>query len=243
MRELRHRARAPARSGARPARRRRRREARRRPTRRQSGAPAPARLDRGWLLKCQIASATGDDLAALAAVEMALAASRARTARVVRRPDRGPHRSARGLYWRGAVLGDLGRHREALQLDRSRVARARRRAALAARRAVPREGHDARRARPPRCRGRRVRRRASNAARARRCCARRSHRPNAHACAARSTCCAAVSNRSIGRIEPPPAPSTSSIVDHLDCERELDRARSARSSRGGSPAHVAGVDR
>jgi tetratricopeptide (TPR) repeat protein len=43
-----------------------------------------------WLLKCQVASATGDDLAALAAVEMA-------------------------LHWRGAVLGDLGRHREALR--------------------------------------------------------------------------------------------------------------------------------
>jgi tetratricopeptide (TPR) repeat protein len=68
-----------------------------------------------WLLKCQIASAMGDDLAALAAVEMALAASR-----------RGPLASFGGpiadligppeaLYWRGAVLGDLGRHREALQ--------------------------------------------------------------------------------------------------------------------------------
>jgi tetratricopeptide (TPR) repeat protein len=54
----------------------------------------------GWLLKCQVASATGDDLAALAAVEMALA----------RAPMRGE-----GLYWRGAVLGDLGRHREALR--------------------------------------------------------------------------------------------------------------------------------
>jgi tetratricopeptide (TPR) repeat protein len=68
----------------------------------------------GWLLKCQIASAAGDDLAALAAVEMALAVS-----------ARGPHASFGGpigdligppesLYWRGAVLGDLGRHREAL---------------------------------------------------------------------------------------------------------------------------------
>jgi tetratricopeptide (TPR) repeat protein len=68
----------------------------------------------GWLLKCQIASATGDDLAALAAVEMALAVS-----------ARGPLASFGGpigdligppesLYWRGAVLGDLGRHREAL---------------------------------------------------------------------------------------------------------------------------------
>lgn len=53
-----------------------------------------------WLLKCQVASATGDDLAALAAVEMAL--------------RRSPHR-AEALYWRGAVLGDLGRHREALR--------------------------------------------------------------------------------------------------------------------------------
>jgi tetratricopeptide (TPR) repeat protein len=54
----------------------------------------------GWLLKCQVASAAGDDLAALAAVEMAL--------------RRAPHR-VEGLYWRGAVLGDLGRHREALR--------------------------------------------------------------------------------------------------------------------------------
>jgi tetratricopeptide (TPR) repeat protein len=53
-----------------------------------------------WLLKCQVASAAGDDLAALAAVEMAL--------------RRAPHRPE-GLYWRGAVLGDLGRHREALR--------------------------------------------------------------------------------------------------------------------------------
>jgi tetratricopeptide (TPR) repeat protein len=53
-----------------------------------------------WLLKCQVASAAGDDLAALAAVEMALH----------RAPDR-----AEALYWRGAVLGDLGRHREALR--------------------------------------------------------------------------------------------------------------------------------
>jgi tetratricopeptide (TPR) repeat protein len=54
----------------------------------------------GWLVKCQIASATGDDLAALAAAEMAL--------------SRAPNR-AETLYWRGAVLGDLGRHREALR--------------------------------------------------------------------------------------------------------------------------------
>jgi tetratricopeptide (TPR) repeat protein len=53
-----------------------------------------------WLLKAQIASATGDDHAALAAVEMAL--------------HRAPHR-AEALYWRGAVLGDLDRHREALR--------------------------------------------------------------------------------------------------------------------------------
>jgi tetratricopeptide (TPR) repeat protein len=54
----------------------------------------------GWLVKCQVASATGDDIAALASVEMAL--------------HRAPVR-AECLYWRGAVLGDLGRHREALR--------------------------------------------------------------------------------------------------------------------------------
>jgi len=54
----------------------------------------------GWLVKCQVASATGDDIAALAAVEMAA--------------RRAPNR-AETLYWRGAVLGDLGRHREALR--------------------------------------------------------------------------------------------------------------------------------
>ncbi len=54
----------------------------------------------GWLIKCQVASATGDDIAALAAAEMALA--------------RDPQR-AECLYWRGAVLGDLGRFREALR--------------------------------------------------------------------------------------------------------------------------------
>lgn len=54
----------------------------------------------GWLVKCQVASATGDDIAALAAAEMAIA----------RAPDR-----AETLYWRAAVLGDLGRHREALR--------------------------------------------------------------------------------------------------------------------------------
>lgn len=53
-----------------------------------------------WLLKCQIASAFCDDPGALAAVEMAL--------------RRAPYR-LECLYWRGAVLGDLGRHREALK--------------------------------------------------------------------------------------------------------------------------------
>lgn len=54
----------------------------------------------GWLLKCQVASATGDDISALAAAEMAFA----------RAPDR-----AECHYWRGAVLGDIGRYREALR--------------------------------------------------------------------------------------------------------------------------------
>ncbi|HEY4057994.1 MAG TPA: hypothetical protein VGM39_15370 [Kofleriaceae bacterium] len=54
----------------------------------------------GWLLKAQVASAMGDDLAALAAAEMAAA----------RAPER-----AECLYWRGAVLGDLGRYAEALR--------------------------------------------------------------------------------------------------------------------------------
>src|SRR5436190_18848233 len=54
----------------------------------------------GWLLKCQILSASGDDLAGLACVEMVL--------------RRAPNR-AEALYWRGAILGDLGRHREALR--------------------------------------------------------------------------------------------------------------------------------
>jgi tetratricopeptide (TPR) repeat protein len=54
----------------------------------------------GWLLKAQVESAMGDDLAALAAAEMAVA--------------RGPERSE-CLYWRGAVLGDLGRYAEALR--------------------------------------------------------------------------------------------------------------------------------
>lgn len=54
----------------------------------------------GWLLKCQVCSANGDDVAALAAAEMALS----------REPAR-----AECLYWHGAVLGDLGRYREALR--------------------------------------------------------------------------------------------------------------------------------
>ena len=59
----------------------------------------PSSVD-GWLVKCQVESATGDDFAALAAAEMA--------------QHRAPER-AECLYWRGAVLGDLGRHREALR--------------------------------------------------------------------------------------------------------------------------------
>ena len=54
----------------------------------------------GWLVKCQVSSAAGDDIAALAAAEMAVARAPART---------------EALYWRGAVLGDLGRHHEALR--------------------------------------------------------------------------------------------------------------------------------
>jgi tetratricopeptide (TPR) repeat protein len=58
-----------------------------------------------WVVKCQISSAQGDDFSALAAIEMA----------VRRAPQR-----AEALYWRGAVLGDLGRNREALRaLDRA----------------------------------------------------------------------------------------------------------------------------
>jgi tetratricopeptide (TPR) repeat protein len=58
-----------------------------------------------WVVKCQIASAQGDDFSALSAIEMA----------VRRAPQR-----AEALYWRGAVLGDLGRNREALRaLDRA----------------------------------------------------------------------------------------------------------------------------
>lgn len=54
----------------------------------------------GWLVKCQVCSAAGDDIAALAAAEMAVARAPAR---------------AESLYWRGAVLGDLGRHHEAVR--------------------------------------------------------------------------------------------------------------------------------
>ncbi len=50
-----------------------------------------------WLVKCQISSARGDDVAALAAAETALGHAPA---------------SAEGHYWRGALLGDLG-HGEA----------------------------------------------------------------------------------------------------------------------------------
>ncbi len=58
-----------------------------------------------WVVKCQICSAQGDDFSALAAIEMA----------VRRAPQR-----AEALYWRGAVLGDLGRNSEALRaLDRA----------------------------------------------------------------------------------------------------------------------------
>jgi tetratricopeptide (TPR) repeat protein len=59
----------------------------------------PTSVD-GWLLKCQVASASHDDIAALAAIEMAL--------------RRAPHRPD-ALYWRGAILGDLGRPRDALR--------------------------------------------------------------------------------------------------------------------------------
>lgn len=54
----------------------------------------------GWLVKCQVASANGDDISALAAAEMAF--------------HRAPER-AETHYWRGAVLGDLGRLRESLR--------------------------------------------------------------------------------------------------------------------------------
>jgi tetratricopeptide (TPR) repeat protein len=59
----------------------------------------------GWLLKCQLLSALGDDVAALAASEMAI--------------RRAPHR-AEVHYWRAAVLGDLGQYEDGLRaLDRA----------------------------------------------------------------------------------------------------------------------------
>jgi tetratricopeptide (TPR) repeat protein len=59
----------------------------------------------GWLLKCQLMSALGDDVAALAAAEMAV--------------RRAPRR-AEVHYWRAAVLGDLGHYEEGLRaLDRA----------------------------------------------------------------------------------------------------------------------------
>jgi len=58
-----------------------------------------------WLVKCQILSAQGDDVAAFACAEMA-----------VRRAPR----MAEGHYWRAAVLGDLGRYEDGLRaLDRA----------------------------------------------------------------------------------------------------------------------------
>lgn len=58
-----------------------------------------------WLVKCQILSAQGDDIAALACAEMA-----------VRRAPR----LAEAHYWRAAVLGDLGRYDDGLRaLDRA----------------------------------------------------------------------------------------------------------------------------
>ncbi len=53
-----------------------------------------------WTLKCQVHSTLGDDTAALAAIEMAV---------------RFNPTSAESLYWRAAVLSDLGRHAEALK--------------------------------------------------------------------------------------------------------------------------------
>jgi tetratricopeptide (TPR) repeat protein len=58
-----------------------------------------------WLLKCQVMSALGDDVAALAAAEMAV--------------RRAPRR-AEVHYWRAAVLGDLGQYEDGLRaLDRA----------------------------------------------------------------------------------------------------------------------------
>ena len=53
----------------------------------------------GWLLKCQILSALGDDVAALAAVSMAIRVE----------PDR-----AEVHYWHAAVLADLERYDDSL---------------------------------------------------------------------------------------------------------------------------------
>jgi tetratricopeptide (TPR) repeat protein len=59
----------------------------------------------GWLLKCQLMSALGDDVCALSAAEMAV--------------RRAPRR-AEVHYWRAAVLGDLGQYEEGLRaLDRA----------------------------------------------------------------------------------------------------------------------------
>ena len=140
----------------------------------------PESID-GWLLKCQVASATGDDLAALAAVEMAI--------------QRAPLH-AESLYWRGAVLGDLGRHREAL------------RAIEAAFSVLDDQDHwlledlfyekvlmlDSLSA--PRAWSRRARQ-VSSVAPALPCSAPHSHRPNVRAFAARSRSCAAASDRHV----------------------------------------------
>lgn len=53
-----------------------------------------------WLLKCQILSGLGDDVAALAAVEMAI---------------RRTPRNAEAHYWKTAVLADLERYDDALR--------------------------------------------------------------------------------------------------------------------------------
>ena len=53
-----------------------------------------------WLLKCQILSGLGDDVAALAAVEMAI---------------RRTPRNAEAHYWHTAVLADLERYDDALR--------------------------------------------------------------------------------------------------------------------------------
>lgn len=65
------------------------------------------RLDcpEAWLLKCQVLSALGDDVAALAAADMALKLA---------------PRVAEAHYWRAAVLGDLGHVRDGLgAIDRA----------------------------------------------------------------------------------------------------------------------------